>query len=181
MNNTERILIIDLEATCWQGPAPENQSSEILEIGATIYNAISREIEDNFCFLIKPIHSEISPFCAQLTTISSDIIEKQGIDFADACETLRIKHQSKTMSWASYGAYDFKMIQRQCGARNIENPFSQNHINVKELFSEKCNGGRKVGMNGALSILKIPLEGTHHRGIDDSKNIAKILDYLLNI
>jgi inhibitor of KinA sporulation pathway (predicted exonuclease) len=30
-------------------------------------------------------------------------------------------------------------------------------------------------MAGALSELNIPLEGTHHRGVDDAKNIAKTL------
>lgn len=33
---------------------------------------------------------------------------------------------------------------------------------------------RGVGMERALSMLELPLEGTHHRGIDDAKNIAKI-------
>jgi inhibitor of KinA sporulation pathway (predicted exonuclease) len=34
-------------------------------------------------------------------------------------------------------------------------------------------------MAGALNILDIPLEGTHHRGIDDANNIAKILRKLV--
>lgn len=34
-------------------------------------------------------------------------------------------------------------------------------------------------MKGALDILNIGLEGTHHRGIDDAKNIAKILYWCL--
>ena len=29
-------------------------------------------------------------------------------------------------------------------------------------------------MKKALGKLNLPLEGTHHRGIDDAKNIAKI-------
>jgi inhibitor of KinA sporulation pathway (predicted exonuclease) len=35
-------------------------------------------------------------------------------------------------------------------------------------------------MAGALELLDIPLEGTHHRGVDDAKNIAKILSWILN-
>lgn len=35
-------------------------------------------------------------------------------------------------------------------------------------------------MDGGLKILGLPLERTHHRGIDDSKNIAKILNSILN-
>ncbi len=32
-------------------------------------------------------------------------------------------------------------------------------------------------MARALARLGIPLEGTHHRGIDDARNIARILPY----
>jgi inhibitor of KinA sporulation pathway (predicted exonuclease) len=34
-------------------------------------------------------------------------------------------------------------------------------------------------MAGALRQLGIPLAGTHHRGIDDARNIAKILPYAI--
>jgi len=34
-------------------------------------------------------------------------------------------------------------------------------------------------MSGALEMLNMPLEGTHHRGVDDAKNIAKILRWIL--
>lgn len=38
---------------------------------------------------------------------------------------------------------------------------------------------REVGMPEALDLLGLKLEGTHHRGIDDASNIAKILEILL--
>jgi len=34
-------------------------------------------------------------------------------------------------------------------------------------------------MKEALRILHIPLEGTHHRGIDDARNIAKIVKKIM--
>lgn len=53
------------------------------------------------------------------------------------------------------------------------------HINVKVLFAETKGLTKPTGMNGALHILNVPLEGTHHRGVDDAKNIAKILHWCL--
>uniref|UniRef100_UPI00404A0F5E hypothetical protein n=1 Tax=Flavobacterium sp. TaxID=239 RepID=UPI00404A0F5E len=50
---------------------------------------------------------------------------------------------------------------------------------MKEYFSEVKGLTKKAGRNGALDILKIPLEGTHHRGVGDAKNIAKILHWCL--
>lgn len=35
------------------------------------------------------------------------------------------------------------------------------------------------GMSEALQTLNIPLEGNHHRSVDDAKNIAKILRTLI--
>jgi len=37
----------------------------------------------------------------------------------------------------------------------------------------------EVGMEKALQLLNLPLEGTHHRGVDDAWNIAGILSELV--
>jgi len=71
-------------------------------------------------------------------------------------------------------------MKKQCSLQKVEYPLSQDHINVKTLFSELKGIPKKVGMNGALEILQIPLEGIHHRGVDDARNIAKILNWCLN-
>ncbi|MGL5075983.1 MAG: 3'-5' exonuclease, partial [Waterburya sp.] len=38
---------------------------------------------------------------------------------------------------------------------------------------------KKYGMAGALKLAGIELIGTHHRGIDDARNIAQLLPYML--
>lgn len=37
----------------------------------------------------------------------------------------------------------------------------------------------EVGMDEALRMAGLPLEGTHHRGVDDAWNIAALLAWLL--
>jgi inhibitor of KinA sporulation pathway (predicted exonuclease) len=166
-----------LEATCWEGKAPINPKSEIIEIGISILNPVSGEIYGTRSILIKPEQSEISLFCTKLTTITKELLNNEGISFLDACDILRNEYAQYT--WASYGAYDIKMLQTQCEERNIQYPLSIHHINVKKLFAEKKGLNKPVGMAGALYILEIQLEGTHHRGVDDAKNIAKILNWCL--
>jgi len=63
---------------------------------------------------------------------------------------------------------------------DIGYPFGPSHMNVKTLFALKKKLGHKEGMASALHLLDIPLEGTHHRGVDDAYNIAKILNWILN-
>jgi inhibitor of KinA sporulation pathway (predicted exonuclease) len=179
MKTTEKIIIIDLEATCWEGNPPAGQVNEIIEIGLCVLNTKTGELTQNQGVLLKPIKSKVSAFCTQLTTITQELLDKEGVTFSKALEILRNEYNPNQYTWASYGAYDLNMLKKQCQMRGMEYPMGQHHINVKELFSEVKGIHKKVGMNGALEILKIPLEGTHHRGVDDAKNIAKILFWCL--
>jgi len=63
---------------------------------------------------------------------------------------------------------------------NVSYPFSPSHINIKTLFALKMKLSHELGMADALEMLSIPLEGVHHRGVDDARNIAKILNRILN-
>jgi inhibitor of KinA sporulation pathway (predicted exonuclease) len=44
VKTTENILIVDLEATCWDSRPPRGQESEIIEIGVCIMNAKTGKI-----------------------------------------------------------------------------------------------------------------------------------------
>ncbi|WP_025663030.1 3'-5' exonuclease [Aquimarina megaterium] len=179
MKTTNTIIIIDLEATCWNGPIPAGQVNEIIEIGICLLDTQTGSISKNKGILITPEQSEVSPFCTELTTITQELVDQEGVSFETACEMLRTQYKGHEYTWASYGQYDLNMMKKQCANREMKYPLSQNHINVKALFSETKGLRRKVGMKGALGILKIPLEGTHHRGVDDAKNIAKILHWCI--
>ncbi len=169
----DNILVIDIESTCWKEPRPEDVN-EIIEIGITPIDTKSRNILESRNIIIKPEHSKISEFCRELTTITQEDVES-GISFKDACDILVNIYNSKNYVWASYGFYDRNQFDKQCKRENIEYPFSNAHINVKLLFALKYSLKKYVGMTTALKILKIPLIGIHHRGIDDSRNIANIL------
>lgn len=171
----DKILVVDIEATCWENKVPEGSESDIIEIGLCLLDVSSGEITENHGILIKPERSTISPFCTELTTITPEMIENDGISFQEALKILRKDFLSQSRAWASFGAYDLKQFQRQCSAMGRGYPFGPSHINVKTLFALKHKLSHEQGMAGALKILNLPLEGTHHRGVDDAKNIAKIL------
>lgn len=175
----DKILVVDIEATCWEGSNPDGMENDIIEIGVCLLDVNTGEISDNRGILVKPERSVVSPFCTELTIITSEMIEEEGMPFKTACSILRKEFLSQSRAWASFGAYDLKQFQRQCGDLGIGYPFGPSHINVKTLFALKKKLGHEQGMAGALEILEIPLEGTHHRGVDDAKNIAKILSRIL--
>lgn len=179
MKTTDKIIIIDLEATCWQSTVPQGQENEIIEIGLAVLDAETGEITKNQGILIKPQRSRVSPFCTELTTITQDLLHKNGVLFEEAINQLIDEYNPDLYTWASYGQYDLNMLKKQCKSFGIPYPMGNDHINVKVHFAEKFGLQKPTGMNGALHLLNIPLEGTHHRGIDDAKNIAKILHWCL--
>ena len=175
----DKIVIVDIEATCWEGKVPEGMENDIIEVGVCLLDIHSGEISDSQGVIIKPERSVVSPFCTELTTITQEMVDTEGGSFKQACSILKKEYLSQSRAWASFGAYDLKQFQRQCTAMSIGFPFGPSHINVKTLFALKKRLGHEQGMAGALAILNIPLEGTHHRGVDDAKNIAKILRWIL--
>ncbi|MFB9076603.1 exonuclease domain-containing protein [Flavobacterium procerum] len=179
MKTTDKIIIIDLEATCWQSAVPKGQQNEIIEIGLAVLNTENGEITKNNGILIKPQRSTVSSFCTELTTITQDLLDRNGVNFEEALNMLVDEYNPDLYTWASYGQYDLNMLRKQCQSFGVEYPMSNEHINVKTYFAEKFGLDRATGMNGALQMLNIPLEGTHHRGVDDAKNIAKILNWCL--
>ena len=174
----DTINVIDVEATCWDGQKPDDQENEIIEIGICTLDVATGLRINNDAILVKPERSIVSDFCIQLTTLTTTQLES-AISFAEACQLLRKKYFSRDRVWASYGQYDLNQFKRQCQSFEISYPFNQRHINVKTLFAVMNNLSHEVGMAKALAMFNIPLEGIHHRGVDDANNIAKILSLLL--
>merc|ERR1711988_209823 len=68
---------------------------------------------------------------------------------------------------------------RQCelAGTHVPERFKQ-WINIKKLF-QRVTGTKAGGMKAMLDSLGLRLEGHHHSGLDDSRNIARILAVLL--
>ena len=174
----DQILVIDLEATCWQGDPPEGQESDIIEIGlCTLEVATGRRL-DKASIVVRPERSTVSEYCTALTTLTQDEVE-QGISLHEACNLLQTRYGSKERLWASFGDYDRLMFEQECQAHAVEYPFGKGHINVKSLFAVVQNLDRELPLDEAMDWLSFPLEGHHHRGEDDAWNIARILGHLL--
>lgn len=174
------INVVDVEATCWGGK-PHPEKSEIIEIGICCLD--TKEMvtmnASNASIYVVPEETEISEYCTNLTHITPEIIEDRGIRFKEACDILKDKYESRSHVWASWGNYDRRMFIDNCNKKNIKYPFGAEHINVKSLFAFMHRLKKPVGMDEALKMMGIPLEGTHHCGKDDAYNIAVILSKLL--
>lgn len=173
----DQILVIDIESTCWEDRR-EDQTSDVIEIGITPIDTKTGDILKTRSIIVRPENSEVSEFCTQLTTLTQEDVDA-GISFKDACDILIGEYKSHKHAWASYGHYDRSVFETQCKRENIIYPFAKTHINVKILFALRYSLKRDIGMAKALRVLGMPLIGTHHRGGDDSRNVANILRKIL--
>lgn len=172
------ILVVDIEATCWNDKeeAAKN-TSEIIEIGACLLNTKTLLPGKKDGIFIRPVVSSVSKFCTELTTITQKQLDDFAVGFDYGCNMLEKDFDSKKSIWASYGGYDKTMFEKQCYRMNIAYPFMQHHINVKDMVLLAT--GKSMGMASALKYFGLNLVGTHHRGVDDAYNIANILAVLI--
>ena len=170
--------VIDVEATCWDGPVPPGQSNEIIEIGLCVVDLDRRERIDRAAIMVKPERSSVSRFCTQLTSLTAaDLTD--GLAFHQACALLVERYGAPERPWASWGDYDRNQFATQCEATGVPYPFGRIHINAKAVFGDSYALSRRPGMARALVTAGLPLEGRHHRGVDDAWNIAALILHLI--
>ena len=173
----DKIVVVDIETTCWEKREKE-QIMEVIEVGVCLLDIGSGEITDRQSILIKPVYSALSDFCTKLTTLTQELVET-GIGFREACLKLEDEYQSKKRVWASYGDFDRRQFERECRLKRVPYPFGSRHLNVKTLFAIKHRLAEEVEMDKTLALLGLELIGTHHRGVDDAYNVARILRRLI--
>ena len=168
-------LVIDLEATCWDRREYLNYVSEIIEIGAVLYNGEQDRVEEEFQTFVKPVQNTVlSEFCTELTSIKQKQVDNAPL-FPEAMKMLKERILDVYPAvFCSWGDYDRKMFEKDCKYHKTEYPF-KNHINLKPLFSRYLGVKKKYGLGRALKKLDMTFSGTPHRGIDDARNIVEIL------
>lgn len=175
------VLVIDVESTCWEPPEvqPKGEISEIIEIGIAVVNIKDKKIVKNESIIVRPQQSKVSKFCTKLTTLTQSTVD-QGMTFQAATAILKRDYDSENRTFVSWGDYDRKMFERNCRDYNCNYPFGPRHLNLKNLFTLLHGLDREPGLDGALDYLGMDLQGTHHRGVDDARNIARIFNYVLD-
>ena len=168
-------IVVDLEATCWRRNPPSR--SETIEIGAVAYEYGTGVLEEFQTFVQPQIQPVLSKFCRGLTHI-----KQADVDNAPKVpEAMRLFSEWSTrhapFTLAAWGDYDRRQLLNDCELHGIEYPFAT-YLNLKRLFAQ-LNNCKPRGMRRALRMAGLPLKGTHHRGIDDARNIATLLEFLI--
>ena len=180
MDSPQYYLVVDLEATCDEQQRIPRHETEIIEIGAVLCDGETLAAVDEWQSFVKPFrHPRLTPFCTQLTSITQDMVERAP-PFRSAIGALGRWLDARAPLFCSWGDYDRNQLAREATRHGgLRLPFGARHLNLKEAFRTRSGDDTKLGVGQALRRCRLRFEGTAHRGIDDARNIARLLPYAL--
>jgi inhibitor of KinA sporulation pathway (predicted exonuclease) len=179
MEAVAMILVIDLEATCCdQGSIPP-KAMEIIELGAAWATTQGEVIETLQRFVRPTERPTLTPFCIELTHIQQAQIDTAPSWPTVAAELAEFARLHAGRCWGSWGKYDARQIERETARHGLADPLAGlPHVNLKASFA-KASKIKQVGMATALQIAGLEMEGEHHCALSDSRNIARLLPWVL--
>jgi inhibitor of KinA sporulation pathway (predicted exonuclease) len=170
--------VLDFEATCDDKYPCKN---EIIEFPSILYKLTDGNLQyiDKFQEYCKP-SNKLTEFCKNLTGI-----KQFQVDNSDTFPNILEKHQKWLLGFTNdviivtCGSWDLqKMFSDECENWDIEiSELNLYHkfINIKEPVAEFFNIKKVRSLPHLLDILCLKFEGRHHSGIDDTKNIGRVL------
>ena len=177
VGDTEYYLVVDLEATCDDGGQVPRDRSEIIEIGAVLVEGKKLEPVAEFASFVKPVlHPKLTRFCMELTTITQEQVDTAP-GFVEVAAKLAAF--GKGALFCSWGNYDRNQLAADAARHGLPSPLGPEHMNIKQAFADAVGLSRGIGTYAALAKAGLQPAGTHHRGIDDARNIARLLPYAL--
>lgn len=178
------VVCVDLEATCCDDNSFPRSEMEIIEIGLSVVNTTVDGYEelDNFSLFVRPvIHTQLTKFCTELTTIQQDDVD-EAITWPTVAAavqarlgTIAQQYAPIPMIWVSWGDFDRNLIARESDRTGAVNPMPSTHFNLKAVDAAWRNTTKQRGLMGAVSSLGIAFPGTLHRAGDDAKAVAAVL------
>jgi len=196
--HTDRIVIFDLECTSWPGFMGNEASfpgkhREIIQVGAVKLDCQDglREI-GSFDKLIKPtFNQDLSDYIQDLTGISQEQINADGIGFPDALKSFSAFCEDASYVCANGG--DGIVIVENCRLHGIQAPaIFENCVNLRPQFSRALGltdhlidrsdiNYCKYGVNSSELTNHLGLSpiGDDHNGLADARRVAAALQHLI--
>lgn len=171
---TDRLLVIDLELTCWEDEVPpEGEHPDIIEVGIAEVNNEDLSVLRSGRFLVRPERSRLDGFCSGLTGISPDELTRNGRPFREVCRSIDREWAPRHKTWAAWGK-DRLALEEAASFHGITNPFSASHIDLGHLYDLFSGARQRVGLRAAMESLGLEPEGEQHRAEDDAVGAAQV-------
>lgn len=181
-------LVLDFEAVINKDEGCPDVM-EMIEFPVLKINVRTFETEATFHTYIQPIiHPKLNSFITDLTGITQDMVDGQPIlpevlkSFDGWMRSEGLLNEGVNFIFVTCGDWDLKSgLSKNCDYLKLSYPvYLKRWVNIKTYF-QAIIGKKGHGMKSMMNGLKLTLDGKHHSGIDDSRNIAKILHELVKL
>lgn len=174
------LFVVDLEATCDDGGRVPRHEMEIIEIGGVLVEPVTLRVLDELQTFVRPVRNPVlTAFCTGLTSIRQSQVEGAPT-FPEANAAMAAFLGDRKVTFCSWGNYDRGQFEQDAAFHRVRLPFDvRRHVNLKAVFSEALGNARGFGLGGALRHVGLTFSGTPHRGIDDARNIVRLLPWIL--
>lgn len=181
LNQIKKVVFIDFEGSQF--------SQEIIAIGAikcTLDNKnFVKETSKPLKIYIK-IDEPIGPFIEQLTGISDEFLNNNGISFKDAMKRLQDYVGKEKVKYFSYGNFDIhllhnSMIKNEMKTDEFVLSICQNLIDFSKIFSKyvKSENNTVLSLIAALKVFQTNIESDLHDPVNDAINLMHLYNAFL--
>jgi inhibitor of KinA sporulation pathway (predicted exonuclease) len=181
MFDRDTVVIYDLEWTSWPGFLDSNwtlpgKHREILQIGAVRLDVAAGFAElAAVDILVRPrINSDLSPFIIDLTGLTQDRIDRDGVPFADALTGFSaFVGDAEIASWGPDG----DVIAENCDLAGLARPpwFARGRDIRTPVSTHFGFAGPQVASSDLPNRLGLAVEGRAHDALFDARCVAAAL------
>ena len=185
-------LVVDIEATCDEGKRTF-PDQEVIEIGGVLLDSEFNEMHRFHSFVRPTTCPVLSDYCKDLTGITQANVD-QSFMFREVWpKFVGFATRIPNPVFCSWSRFDWNLLSKECERSNMwfafQGRFDDERSNMWFAFQGRFDDlskrftkryGRRKGHRGAMKIMGIKPEGSHHRGLDDALNIAKMCPVLFS-
>jgi len=190
--NVDFYAVLDFECTCERNS--RSFQHEIIEFPVVFLNARTLQVEFEFRRFVRPTEKpSLSTFCTELTGI-----KQESVDKADTLDKVLLEFDiflrdrglvySKNAAWepgrsfviVTDGPSDVSsFLQRECHRKELPlQKYWDQFVDVRQMFAAGFNV-RRCGVRAMLEQCGLEFQGREHSGIDDARNIARIVSEMI--
>lgn len=175
------LLVVDLEATCWdkEGGVQTTDLMEVIEFGCVV-STWEGDIVESFSQLVRPVERPVlTTKCIELTSITQAMVDDAPL-YAEGVELVDNKLRGYEFDcWLSWGNYDRNQLTSHKDRSGFAPDFlSLPHVNFRDVYKRHKGNGQNAHAHAALADCGLMWRGTQHRAEVDAYNYARLIGHM---
>lgn len=184
-------VVVDFEATCEEKNAAD-YPHEIIEFPGVLVDGLTGVVKDTWQQYCRPvINPRLSEFCTALTGIEQSTVDTAPTfpnvlaSFNDWLQGHSLGSQH-TFALVTDGPFDVgRFLRLACLQNKLAIPvWAQKWVNLRKGFANfyrwnLASQQKLPGLQTMLSRLDLEFEGNPHCGLDDARNIARVVSRMV--